>query len=37
MAGASQAGFPNFTDFGFAVGGGVNAGLFLRGFEIGMF
>lgn len=36
IAGANQAGFPNFAAFGLALGGGVNAGLFLRDFEIGI-
>ena len=36
IAGASHAGFPNLTDLGLAVGGGVNAGLLLRRFDSGM-
>lgn len=36
MAGANQLGLPNLTDFGFAVAGGVYAGLLFRPFDSGM-
>ena len=36
IVGTSQLGLPNFAEFGFAVGGGVYAGLLSRDFDTGM-